>query len=318
MKHFARTLALAGASVIAMTGAAFADVRVERVTFLSGGERIVGDLYIPADVDAARPAPGVVVTGAWTTIKEQMAGLYARELAERGYVALAFDFRTWGESGGTPRSLESPDLKIADIHAAAAFLEARRETTAVGGLGICASAGYMATAAAQGARLESLALVAPWLHDRAIVEEVYGGSDGVAALVASGRAAQARFTSGGESTLIPAAGPAGSNALMAGAPYYTEADRGLVAAWENTFNVASWEGWLTFDAHRAAALTQPFFIAHSEAAAIPHGARRFYAAVQGRKSALWLENVTQFDFYDRPDAVKAATDAVAAHFAATL
>ena len=45
----------------------------------------------------------MIVTGTWTTVKEQMAGIYARELANRGLAALAFDFTGWGESGGAPQ-----------------------------------------------------------------------------------------------------------------------------------------------------------------------------------------------------------------------
>lgn len=320
MKTALKSLALAAVSAIALAGAAAAsEIRTERVTFRSGGETLVGMLYIPEGVDGRNQAPGVVVTGAWMTIKEQMPGLYARELAERGFVALAFDFRTWGESGGAQRSLESPAMKIEDIQAAAAFLDRRRETARgqIGGLGICASAGYMVHAAAGSSVINSVALVAPWLHDAAIVNAVYGGEASVAGLIATGRQAQALFEQSGELTLLPAAGPQGSNAIMAGVPYYTEADRGAIPAWENTFNLASWEGWLRFDAQTAAPnLRQPFLMVHSEAAAIPQGAHQFFANVPGTKSQLWLEGVSQFDFYDRPAPVTAASDAVAAHFRA--
>jgi hypothetical protein len=320
MKTLIRTLALAGASTVALAGAAMADIRTERVTFQSGGETLVGTLYIPEGVTAKKPAPGVVVTGAWMTIKEQMAGRYAREMAERGFVALAFDFRTWGESGGKQRSMEDPAMKIADIQAAAQFLDARRETKKnnIAGLGICASAGYMVHAAKDSKVLKSVALVAPWLHDRAIVNAVYGGETSVNGLIATGREAQSVFERTGELRLVPAAGPQGSNAVMAGVPYYTEADRGAIQAWENTFNLASWEDWLTFDAQTASTLPQPFFMVHSEAAAIPQGARQFFANVQGRKGELWIDGVNQLDFYDRPAPVTQSADAVARHFRATL
>jgi hypothetical protein len=315
---------LAAAAVLLATTATTAlagDIRQQRVTFQSGGETLVGTLYIPAGVSAANPQPGVVVTGAWMTIKEQMAGRYAEELAKRGKVALAFDFRTWGESGGAQRSMENPAMKIADIQAAARFLDARPETSdsGVGGLGICASAGYMVHAAAQNGALKSIALVAPWLHDAAIVAQVYGGEGNVASLIATSREAQARFNSTGELTLRPAAGPQGSNAIMAGVPYYTETDRGLIPQWENTFNLASWEGWLTFDALSVTRqVTTPTFVVHSQAAAIPQGAQAFLAGVTAPKGALWLENVGQLDFYDRAEPVARAADAVSAHFRATL
>lgn len=320
MKTTLKALALAAASAIALAGAAAAsEIRTERVTFESGGETLVGTLYIPEGVNARNQAPGVVVTGAWMTIKEQMPSLYAREMAERGFVALAFDIRTWGESGGRQRSMEDPAMKIADIEAAATFLDRRRETARgqIAGLGICASAGYMVTAAQNRRVLRSVALVAPWLHDAAIVEQVYGAGN-VTALTKLAKDTQAKFEATGELSLVPAAGPQGSNAVMAGVPYYTEADRGAIAKWENTFNPASWDDWLTFDAQKAAGLSQPFFMVHSEAAAIPQGAKQFFANVQGEKGQLWLDGVSQFDFYDREAPVNASSDAVAQHFRGSL
>ncbi|TIX70201.1 MAG: alpha/beta hydrolase, partial [Mesorhizobium sp.] len=124
------------------------------------------------DLDPARPRPALVVTGAWMTIKEQMPARYAREMADRGFAALTFDFRGWGESGGARRQYEDPSAKIADIEAAVAYLANRPETDKdrIGGLGICASSGYMVTAAAKDAAIKSVALVAPWLHDAEVVE----------------------------------------------------------------------------------------------------------------------------------------------------
>lgn len=313
----ARSIAAAAAFATVSLDAAHADsIRTERVTFASAGETLVGRLYIPADVDATNRREAVIVTGAWTTIKEQMPALYARKMAERGFVALAFDFRTWGESTGPTRSIEDPEMKIADIEAAAGFLRTRPEVAAVNGLGICASAGYMATAAERSRDISSIALVAPWLHDAGIVNAVYGGPEGVRSLIATGTDAAAREAKTGSPRLITAAGPTGSDALMAFEGYYTDPKRGLLPQWENTFNVASWAGWLTFDAVRAAdGIAQPTLIVHSEAAAIPQGAKKFFERLTGPKSQVWFDGVTQFDFYDQPDAVTSAADAAAAHFA---
>lgn len=89
-----------------------------RVTFQSEGETLVGTLHLPASYRTGDKLPAVVVTGSWTTVKEQMAGLYASKLAEAGYAALAFDFRYFGESGGQPRQYEWPAAKVRDIRKA--------------------------------------------------------------------------------------------------------------------------------------------------------------------------------------------------------
>lgn len=293
-----------------------------RVMFESQGERLVGDLYLPDDYQAGDKLPAVIVTGAWTTVKEQMPARYAAEMADRGYVALAFDFRGWGQSEGDLRQYESPERKTADIVAAANFLATRSEVDAmrIGGLGICASAGYMAEAVATSEHLRSLALVAPWLHDSAIVEATYGGQEVVSTLIGTSREADTRFAASGEQSMVPAAGPEGSDAIMQGAPYYVERDQGAIPEYVNQFYLGSWEPWLTYDALAIAPslADTPVKIVHSEAAAIPQGAHRFFDALAGDKSELWLDEVTQFDFYQQDEAVTRASDAAAAHFDRTL
>jgi fermentation-respiration switch protein FrsA (DUF1100 family) len=312
--------AVAGLAIAAATTGADAETS-KRVVFENNGERLVGDLYLPDNYRSGDKLPAVVVTGAWMTVKEQMAGRYAAELANRGYAALAFDFRGWGQSEGGRRQLEDPASKIADIKAAVAFLATRAEVDAqrLAALGICASAGYMVHAAAALPQVKSVALVAPWLHDGEIVEQTYGGTAGVAKLIAQGDAAEAAFRGSGRQQMRPAASTTDKNAVMFGAPYYTERDRGLIPEWRNEVDAALWRGWLTFDSMPAAAqLRQPFMMVHSEAAAIPQGAHRFFAKVNAPKDQLWLEKVGQLDFYDRAEPVRRAADAVAAHFGRTL
>ncbi|MEO0909834.1 MAG: alpha/beta hydrolase, partial [Pseudomonadota bacterium] len=98
------------------------------VEFESNGNLLKGILFLPANSD--NPLPAVIVTGAWTTVKEQMPGTYARELAARGFVSLAFDFTGWGKSEGSPRYVEDPVVKTTDIHAAAEYLATLDEVDA--------------------------------------------------------------------------------------------------------------------------------------------------------------------------------------------
>ncbi|MEM7049598.1 MAG: nuclear transport factor 2 family protein [Acidobacteriota bacterium] len=287
------------------------------VTFESHGQKLAGDLYLPESDAPGQSWPAVVVTGAWTTVKEQMAATYAAGLAERGFAALAFDFRGWGQSEGAERFVEDPELKTEDISAAAAFLASRPEVDSdhIVGLGICASSGYMSDAARQNAAIQAIALVAPWLHDAAIVEQVYGGSEGVDGLLRTARNAAA----GEEPVVIEAASLTNESALMFEAPYYTEEDRGLIPEYDNRFDVRSWEPWLTYDGlHGADSLTKETLLVHSEAAAIPQGAKEFARRLGEHAETLWLKDVTQFDFYDQPQAVVTAIEAVVAHFRAAL
>ncbi len=289
----------------------------EPVSFEHAGQTLAGDLYLPDDYQTGDRLPGVIVTGAWTTVKEQMAGTYAAELADRGYAALAFDFRGWGASPDTIQFLENPQRKTDDIRAAAAYLATRPEVDGdrVAGLGVCASAGYMSDAALDNPNIKSVALVAPWLHDAEIVNAVYGGAEGVAALIEASREAEQAASP----VILEAASLTNEDAVMYQAPYYTDPDTGLIPEYDNKFNAASWEGWLTYDAIAAADNSdQPTLLVHSDAAAIPQGAKAYAERMGDNATTLWLDDVTQFDFYHQPDAVEASSNAVAEHFERTL
>lgn len=311
-----RTASLAAAALFSAAELAQAEIETRPFTFTHDGATLAGTLYLPET--NAGPAPTVVVTGAWTTVEEQMPATYARAMAERGFAAVTFDFRGWGKSGDLPggvRYKEDPAAKIADIRAAIAHVArfAEIDRARIHGLGVCASAGYMIDAASGNALINRVGLIAPWLQNRAIVEEVYGGAEGVEGLIAVSRAAQ---KAGGE--IIPAAGPEGAEGvLMPLDGYYVDPKRGAIAAYDNKWNQASWEGWLSYrPADNSQRLDKPLAIVHSEAAAIPQGVKTFLEGYAGSATTQWLEDVTQFDFYDDPEDVRRAADAMAAHFAA--
>lgn len=294
-------------------------LEVRPVEFECHGEGLHGDLYLPKDHPTNRKLPGVVVTGGWTCVKEQMAGLYASELALRGFSALAFDFRGWGLSAhnGKTKYLEDPVRKTDDIRAAFDFMVHCPEVNPdkLCGLGICGSAGYMSEATGGNRHVHSLALVAPWLHNSEIVAEVYGGAEGVRELIKLSREAMSHE----HESYIVAASKVDETALMYGVEYYTEEERGLIPEFDNKFNVASWEGWLSFDGvHTAEKQTQPTLIIHSEAAAIPKGVKEFSRRMGDRATTLWFDGVTQYDFYDGSQPIDRALEAVVEHFHSTL
>lgn len=189
------TLALNTAAALMASTAAVAQVETRTVTFENEGATLSGTLYLPEE-RGSEPLPTVVVTGARTSVQEQMPANYAREMAERGFAAFTFDFRGWGKSDDLPnnmRFVESPEAKTSDIKAAIAFVATLPEVDAdhINGLGICASAGYMVDAVSGNPLVQRLGLVAPWLQNEEIVEAVYGGADGVAGLIEVSHAAEA-------------------------------------------------------------------------------------------------------------------------------
>ncbi|GAA2615277.1 alpha/beta fold hydrolase [Actinomadura fulvescens] len=289
-----------------------------KVTFASDDATLTGNLFLP---DGDGPAPGIVVAGTWTSVKEQMADRYAERLADRGFAALSFDFTGYGESGGEPRDFEVPEQKIRDIHNAVTFLGAHEAVDGerLGALGVCAAAMYMSANAVDDPRVRSVALVAPWLHDPEICRGAYGGAEGVAERVAAAEAARRKYEETGEVDYVPVVSGTDPRAAMPmDVDFYLNPDRGGIPQWPNRFAVMAWPGWLTFDSiSLAPRLTQPVLLVHSEDAAIPDGARRFHDGLAGPKDFVWTTG-SQFDFYDQEPNVTTAADAAAAHFTGML
>lgn len=131
-------------------------VRREKVKFHNRyGIELAGDLYLPQD--AAGKLAAVAVSGPFGAVKEQCSGLYAEELASRGFAALAFDPSFIGESGGAVRNVASPDINTEDFSAAVDFLATRDfvDGEKIGILGICGFGGMALNAAAMDTRIKA-------------------------------------------------------------------------------------------------------------------------------------------------------------------
>lgn len=119
------------------------------------GVELAGDLYLPKEAEGKLAA--VAVSGPFGAVKEQCSGLYAEELASRGFAALASDPSFTGESGGAVRNVASPDINTEDFSAAVDFLSTRDfvDPEKVGILGICGWGGMALNAAAMDTRIKA-------------------------------------------------------------------------------------------------------------------------------------------------------------------
>ncbi len=139
-------------------------VNHSKVTFRNRyGITLAADLYIPRN--AAGKLPAIAVCGPFGAVKEQSSGLYAQTMAERGFLALAFDPSFTGESGGEPRYVASPDINTEDFCAAVDYLSTRDDVDAehIGIIGICGWGGMALNAAAIDTRIK--ATVASTMYD---------------------------------------------------------------------------------------------------------------------------------------------------------
>lgn len=295
-------------------------VTKEKIQFISEGLVIVGNLYKPKDFDPTRTYGAVITGGSLTSVKEQMAGAYAEKMAERGLVALAFDYRNFGESEGMPRQYEDPKLKLEDMQAATAYLLSLPFVKSIGALGICTSAGNVAYLAANDKRISAMGTVAAWLPDNTILPLLYGSQEKVQALRREGADAKKRFAATGENRIILAYHNTDNTASHIGPmEYYMDKTRGGgVAEWKNEFAVMSWEPWLDFDPmSKASKITAPVMMVHSDGCALPDNAKKFYEELPGEKELVWGDGY-HFDYYDQPKQMNLAADKVGEFFLKNL
>ena len=286
-------------------------MKPQRMQFVVSGDAVVGDLFLPS-FDG--PHPAVIVGGPMTSVKEQVTGVYARALAERGIAALAIDPRHYGESGGQPRQYEFYRHKIEDLRAAAEALAGHPQIDShrIGAVGVCLGTGYVVWAAVDNPRIKAVAGVVGYYRDVAELR----GKDPAAfqAKVDQGVAARLHYEQTGQVLTIPAAATEGDAAMTLQETFDYYARRAAHPNYQNAFAVMSREHFLTFDVQPAAPrLHVPMAMVHSETALSPAWARRFHAALAGPKQLHWLTSRGQVDFYDDPALVAQASDLVVAH-----
>lgn len=145
-------------------------VKIQKVSYPNRFQiNVVANLLLPPGYDTSKRYPTIVVGPPFGGVKEQTSGLHAQRLAELGYITLAFDPVFVGESGGIPRHIESPEMKVEDFSAAIDFLSNHQavDKDRIAVLGVCASGGYSVAAAAIDHRIKALATVSMYDMGRA-------------------------------------------------------------------------------------------------------------------------------------------------------
>lgn len=154
------------------------NVRRTEVTYTNRyGIEIAADLYVDADLDESQQYPAIVVGPPYGGVKEQGPGVYANELAQRGFVVLAFDPSYNGESGGEPRHLSSPEIFSEDFSAGVDFLGSLDyvDREKIAAIGICGSGGFAISAAAMDTRIK--AVVTSAMYDISAMGNSLEGED---------------------------------------------------------------------------------------------------------------------------------------------
>lgn len=310
------------------------------VRFDSAGIELAGQLYLPAlgsgPQDASLPEtlpetlPGVVVGHPGSGVKEQAAGLYARLLAERGIATLAFDAAFQGESGGLPRDLEDPAHRVEDFKAAVSYLTSRGDIdpARIGGLGICASGGYLLSAAAGDQRITAVATVSAVDMTRQYRLGADGTQDPAVfqRLLTQAAAARTAEATGAETqrfTLFPAS--AEQARTMAGEHGFDGYDYYRTPRGEHprAMRHKVWRSidlLVGYDSFSAVPLLsdRPLLMIAGRRAVTGWMSIEAYQRHDGAKEFVWIEGASHVDLYDKPEYVAPAIDALDRFFVREL
>ncbi|OJJ68244.1 hypothetical protein ASPBRDRAFT_134037 [Aspergillus brasiliensis CBS 101740] len=289
----------------------------ERVTFSSNGIPVVGTLFLPDNVERTisnTSFPAIVVGHPWTGVKEQTAGLYARQLAENGFISLAFDAAYQGESGGLPRYMEDPHQRAEDVKYAVSYLSTLDVVNQkrIGALGICASGGYVSYAAQTDSRIKAVATVSAFEVGQ-YVREPWGGGDvnytalketlDTAAHLRTLEMETGSVQLGYGIPMSPEQVTSSTPRMLAEAYEYYRTDRGMHPRSPNVYVSRSTELMATYDSFANMALISPrpvLMIYGSRAETAYFTERGFRNAVEP-KELFVVPNRTHVDLYDHTD-----------------
>ncbi|MFT5529285.1 MAG: dienelactone hydrolase [Alteromonadaceae bacterium] len=76
------------------------DIDHQEVNIWSQGVRLAGDIYKPKNLGADQKLPGLLLIPGWGGSKENLKKHYGPQFAELGFIVLAFDYKSWGQSDG--------------------------------------------------------------------------------------------------------------------------------------------------------------------------------------------------------------------------
>lgn len=278
------------------------------------GIELAGDLYTPKNYEGKLAA--IAVAGPFGAVKEQAAGLYADEMASRGFIALAFDPSFIGESGGDVRNVASPDINTEDFSAAVDFLSVQDniDPEKIGTIGICGFGGMAINAAAMDTRIK--VTVASTMYDmtRVNAKGYFDEGDNPDTRYEMKKALNAQRTEDFKNETYQRAGGV-VNILPEDAPFYVKdyydyykTERGYT---ERSLN--SNEGWNTTSAlsfinmpilQYSDEIRSAVLVMHGEKAHSCYFSKDAFAKLQGdNKELLILPDVVHTDLYDQKDKI---------------
>ncbi|BEE09441.1 alpha/beta hydrolase [Aeromonas dhakensis] len=306
---------------------------VLNLTYQNLGWQTAADLYLPPDFNEQKRYPAIVSTHPIGSCKEQTAGnVYAKGLAEAGFVVLVPDASFQGASGGEPRFIEDPAIRVSDIRFAVDYLQSLSyvDGDRIGAIGVCGGGAYTIHAGITDHRLKALVSITGVNYGRLIREgfaqfKPLELAQGIARM----RTAQAQGDAKESADLLPASVAAATAAgitdidVLEATEYYKTArgqqphgaTRQLMSF---TGAAMGWDAFL----HAEVLLTQPLMVVIGDKAG-GFGAYRDGWEIYGRaastdKHIVVAEGWSHYDLYDKPEPVAIAMASLVPFFQRTL
>lgn len=279
---------------------------------------IAADIYYPPNFDENVKYPAIITAHPIGSCKEQTSGtVYGTALADEGFVVIAFDASFQGDSGGEPRSMEDPTMRVQDFSYVVDFLVTQSyvDENRIGVLGICGAGGYVVNAAMTERRIKVVGTVAGANYGRLFLEG-FSGYDPIGFLeqVAAQRTAEARGAERRVDDLLP---PSPEKATELGyteldvyeATEYYRTDRGRAPHGLNLAlfsRQAAAVGWDAFN-RAEVLLTQPLMVVVGDKpgafGSYRDGLEIIRRAKSTEKELVVAEGWSHYDLYDKPEPV---------------
>ncbi|MCY8106926.1 MULTISPECIES: alpha/beta hydrolase [Bacillus] len=302
---------------------------METITFKNGEWDMAGNVFYPENFDETQEYPAIVFTHPGGGVKEQTAGLYAKRMAEKGFVTLAFDASHQGASEGEPRYLENPAERVGDISAAVDYLTTLKyvDKERIGAAGICAGGGYTIAASTLDHRIKAVAGISTYDFGAAVRDgfpnEGTGNPEDQLAALKSASDARTTMANGGEpvyNTYVPNS----EDELTEDSPTtareayeYYRTDRAFHPNSPNKMLATSALYLMNFDpyANIDKLLTQPLMLITGDISESRYYSERAYEkAATSDKELVIVEGATHVDMYDVPQYVNQAVDKMTTFF----
>lgn len=305
------------------------NITLQTVTYPNLGWDVAADLYLPPGFDDKKQYPAIVSTHPIGSCKEQTAGnIYAKGLAEAGFIVLVHDASFQGASGGTPRFIEDPAIRVSDIRFAIDYLQSLPYVDAgrIGAIGVCGGGAYTVHAAITDHRIRALVSITGVNYGRLIREGFAQFKPReLAASIAQMRTAQAQGAERDAANLLPASVEAAKQAgitdidVLEATEYYKTA-RGRqpngATSQLMSFSGAAM-GWDAFT-NAEVLLTQPLMVVIGGKpggfGAYRDGWEIYSRAASTDKHIVVAEGWSHYDLYDKPEPVAIAMAQVVPFF----